>query len=99
MGFEMWLTAHAQNLPTVRIPRTGGLSLLRGTPMPATLPEVQLAEAVSLVRRNKHHRDCRCNLYRDLNTEGWCSRDEARWSRTLDGLLDEVLQRAKVRLS
>jgi hypothetical protein len=58
--------------------------------MPATLPEVQLAEAVTLVRRYRHHRDCRCGLHRGPKGEGYCSKDEWRYTVEINNLLDRV---------
>ena len=68
--------------------------------MPASLPEVQLAEAVTLLRRYKHYRDCRCFQHRNLDREGFCSAEEALWSRACDRLLDDVLRaKAATRLA
>jgi hypothetical protein len=56
-----------------------------------TLTTTRLLEAVDLVRRYRHHQDCVCGLYRSPNDHApFCSRDEWRWSTTVDRLLSSI---------
>jgi hypothetical protein len=59
--------------------------------MPATLsdPKTQLADAVTLARRYRHHLDCRCGNYRREGAP-YCNSDEWRLSYQIDRLLDTI---------
>jgi len=68
----------------------GGFPFCEVSHMPATLPEIQLAEAVTLVRRYRHHSTCVCCLYHGPKGEGYCSQDEWRYTVEINNLLDRV---------
>lgn len=62
--------------------------------------ERQLATAVREARCARHHRDCKCGLYRkaDGDYEGspYCCESEATWSGQVDRLLGQIVRLDKV---
>lgn len=51
----------------------------------------QLEQAVTQVRRYRHHPDCACALYRGNDRAPFCTGGEATWSSILDRLIDRAL--------
>lgn len=52
----------------------------------------QLVDALTQVRMSRHHRACRCGLFRGLRNEPFCSADEQKYSYLVDRLLDAVMR-------
>lgn len=49
----------------------------------------RMEEALHGARHSRHHRDCRCGLYRKHGSP-YCTGDEYRWSVQIDDLIDTV---------
>lgn len=56
-------------------------------------PREQLADALTFLRKQRHHPDCRCNTWRDPDGAGYCNPQEATWTRAISKCLDRVLGR------
>jgi len=55
-----------------------------------TDPRGMIADAIGYLRKARHHLDCRCFNYRDLDHVGWCSPQEAMWNKAVDKLIDDI---------
>ena len=60
-----------------------------------SVPQSQLADALTQVRMSRHHQACRCASYRSPTVHApFCGVDEYRYSTMVDRLLTTVLQQA-----
>jgi hypothetical protein len=50
-----------------------------------SIPENRVTLALAQARRNRHHSTCRCHRF-----EGYCTANDALWSRAVDRELDEI---------
>lgn len=55
-----------------------------------TLAKGQLADALTQARMSRHHRTCRCNLYRSVKGAGYCRVEEWRYCEIIDRLLTTI---------
>jgi len=79
----------ATSAPTPRHhhPSVPGFSLSRAsmTSVDMQLPENRVTLALAQARKFRHHKTCRCRHY-----QGYCSPNDALWSRAVDRELDEM---------
>ena len=52
-------------------------------------PQAALEQAVTQVRRSRHHQDRRCGMFR-AGGSPFCSSGEASWSSILDRLIEQA---------
>jgi len=82
----LYLT-RATSAPTPRYhhPSVPGFSFSRAsmTSVDMQIPENRVTLALAQARRNRHHSTCRCHRF-----EGYCSANDALWSRAVDRELD-----------
>jgi hypothetical protein len=80
----------ATSAPTPRYhhPPGAGVSHFPGPTMSQvdlSIPENRVTLALAQARRNRHHATCRCHRF-----EGYCTANDALWSRAVDRELDEM---------
>ena len=73
--------------PRYHHPSVPGFSLSRAsmTNVDLNIPENRVTLALAHARRSRHHATCRCHRF-----EGYCSANDALWSRAVDRELDGI---------
>ena len=84
----LYLT-RAISAPTPRYhhPSVPGFRLSRAsmTSVDLNIPENRVALALAHARKYRHHQSCRCQRF-----EGYCTANDALWSRAVDRELDAI---------
>lgn len=85
--------ARATSAPTPRYhhPSVPGFRLFRAfmTNVDLNIPENRVTLALAHARKYRHHQFCRCQRF-----EGYCTANDALWSRAVDRELDAIRKAA-----
>ena len=85
--------ARATSAPPPRYPHPSvpGFSFSRAsmTDVDLNIPENRVTLALAQARKFRHHKTCRCKHY-----QGYCSPNDALWSRAVDRELDGIRKAA-----